>query len=78
MYSRFLKEAAKITRNDKLLEGSKLVNNSGEIFTEIGLLFKDAEKAPDLADRIEKASELLFKAAETEESAFIYILESIP
>lgn len=78
MYSRFLKEAAKITGNDKLLEGSKLVNNSGEIFTEIGLLFKDAENAPDLADRIEKASELFFKAAETEESAFIYILESIP
>ena len=78
MYSRFLKEAAKITGNDKLLEGSKLVNNSGEIFTEIGLLFKDAEKAPDLADRIEKASELFFKAAETEESAFIYIMESIP
>jgi hypothetical protein len=78
MYSRFLKEAAKITGNDKLLEGSKLVNNSGEIFTEIGSLFEDAEKAPDLDDRIKKARELFLKAAETEESAFVYLMENIP
>ena len=44
MYARFLKEAAKITGNDKLLEASKGVDSSGKIFTRIGLIFKDAEK----------------------------------
>lgn len=78
MYSRFLKEAAKITGNDRLLEISRLVYGSGEIFTEIGLLFKDAENTPDLDDRIKKAQGLFLKAAETEESAFGSLLKSIP
>ena len=78
MYSRFLKEAAKITKNDKLLAASKMVHGSGEIFTEIGLLFKDAENVPDLDDRVKEAQGLYLKVAEAEESAFGYILENIP
>ena len=70
--------AAKLTGNDKLLQISKLVHNSGEIFTEIGLLFKDAENIPGLDDRVKKAQGLFLKVAETEESAYGYLLESIP
>jgi len=42
-----------LTREDKF-------NQTGEIFTKIGLLFKDAEKATDLNERIDNAS-ILFK-----------------
>lgn len=80
MYARFLKEAAKITGNNKLLEASSRVNVSGNIFTRIGQMFKDAENIPDpdLDDRIKKARELFLEAAKTEESVFSYILENIP
>ena len=77
MYARFLKEAAEVTKNNKLLEASRKVDASGKIFTRIGLMFKDAENAPDLDDRINKASELFLKAAETEESVFSGLLENI-
>ena len=77
MYSRFLKEAAGITGNDRLLKASRGVNGSGKIFTEIGLLFKDAVNVPDLDDRIDKARKLLLKAAETEESVYSSLLEDI-
>ncbi len=78
MYSRFLMEAAKITENNRLLEAAGMVNDSGKIFTKIGLMFKDAENVPDLDDRIKKAQALFLNVAEAEESAFSYLLENIP
>ncbi len=77
MYARFLKEAAELTKNNKLLEASRKVDASGKIFTRIGLMFKDAENAPDIDSRVNKASELFLKAAETEESVFSGLLEDI-
>lgn len=70
MYSRFLKEAAKITRNDKLLESSKKIRNAGEMYTEIGLLFEEAEKIKDINERIQKTSDAFLSIADLEEETF--------
>ncbi len=49
MYSRFLKQAAEITVNEKLEEASRRIEESGRLFTKVGLLFQDAETAPNVA-----------------------------
>ena len=77
MYSRFLKEAAGITGNDKLFRAAEMVNESGKIFTRIGLMFEDAENVTDLDDRIKTAQGLFLEAADSEEAAFNYILKNI-
>jgi hypothetical protein len=71
MYNRFLKESAEITKNKGLIAIADKFNQAGEMFTKIGMLFKDAEKANDLSERIEYASNILSKIAELEEEAFI-------
>jgi len=70
MYSRFLKEAAAITGDDRLLALAADMQHAGEILSEIGLLFKDPETAHDLDTRIRQASELFVQAAALEESTF--------
>ena len=70
MYSRFLEEASIITSDSKLSEVAKMIWHSGEIFTEIGLLFKDAMQIDDLHSRITKAAEHYSHIAEIEENAF--------
>lgn len=70
MYSRFLKESAKITKNDKLMVSSENIHKAGEMFTDIGLLFKEAEIIKDIDDRIKKASEIFYKIADVEEKAY--------
>jgi hypothetical protein len=70
MYSRFLKESAMITKNDTLLEASEKMQKTGEMFTDIGYLFKESEKRSDINDRIKKASELFQDIAEIEEQVF--------
>jgi hypothetical protein len=77
MYSRFLEESAGITGNSSLLKASKMVYDSGKIFTEIGMLFKDSETVADIDDRIEKASSLYMEAADSEEKAFSNLMECI-
>jgi hypothetical protein len=77
MYSRFLKEAAGITGNGRLLEASKMIYGTGSIFSQIGMLFKDAESVTDIDDRIQKARELFMKTADNEEKAFSFLQESI-
>jgi hypothetical protein len=57
MYSRFLRESVRITRNNKLEGPAEKFMKSGENFSAAGQLFRDAEKAEDLTDRIIKASE---------------------
>lgn len=78
MYSRFLKEAAAIAPIDKLDKASANIQESGKLFTKLGLLFKDAETATDLEDRIDKASELFNIIADREEKAFGLLSEAIP
>ncbi len=70
MYSRFLKEASMITGNDKLTAASKMIFESGKLFSEIGMMFKDAQTDPDIKDKLMNASELFNKIAVIEEDAF--------
>jgi len=78
MYARFLKEAAAITSNPALERAASMVHESGAAFTELGLLFKDAETAPDLDERIDKASEEFVRIAVLEEEAFQFLTEKTP
>jgi hypothetical protein len=76
MYSRFLEESARITKNDKLLASAERIREAGEMFSEIGLLFKESEKAEDLHQRIRKASDTFHAIAELEENVFAGLARS--
>jgi hypothetical protein len=77
MYSRFLEESAKITGNKELAKASEKIYESGKIFSEVGLLFKDAEKDPDIKEKIRRASEKFEKIANIEEEVFNCLSTSI-
>jgi hypothetical protein len=70
MYSRFLKESASITKHSMLAASAEKIQKAGEMFTDIGVLFKEAEKVKDINGRIKKASELFDSIADAEEDAF--------
>jgi len=70
IYSRFLKEASEITKNKKLNAASNMINESGRLFTEVGLLFKDSETLKDIDNRIGKASGLFEEIAIKEEETY--------
>ena len=70
MYSRFLRESAKILDNERLKTPSEKIYKAGELYTDIGLLFKEYETITDIKDRIKMASETFQKIAEIEETAF--------
>lgn len=77
MYSRFLKEVAEITGNNALVGSAEKMQKSGEMFTRVGLLFKDADKAEDIEGRIKEASEVLSNIAELEEETFKELAKSV-
>ncbi len=77
MYSRFLEESAKITGNEELTKASEKIYESGKIFSEVGQSFKDAEKDPDIKEKIRRASEKFEKIADVEEEAFSCLSTSI-
>lgn len=77
MYSRFLRESAKIIKKDSLLEAAEGMQKAGEMFSEIGLLFKEAHKADDLDQRIRKASALFAAVADVEEQVYSELSRSI-
>lgn len=77
MYSRFLREATEITGNTKLRDIADRIHQAGELFTEIGLSFKDSEKADDLGNRISSASRIFTSIAELEEAAYSNLSEII-
>ncbi len=70
MYSRFLKESSKITGNKLLIEESQRINESGKSFTEVGLLFKDAENDTDIKNKIAIAGQKFKKISDIEEETF--------
>ena len=76
MYSRFLKEAAEITSNRALEEAAEMIFESGKQFTELGLMFKDAEYATKIPERISKAEHHFVKISEMEEEAFSHLLRA--
>ncbi len=78
MYSRFLKEAADIVSIDALNKASVDIQDSGRLFTKLGLLFKGAETATDLDSRIEEASGLLNIIADKEEESFGNLSAAVP
>jgi len=71
MYSRFLQESAKITKNDYLLNSADKIQTAGELFSKIGLLFKDAEGTNNLQSNINKASNIFADIADLEEDAYV-------
>ncbi len=78
MYSRFLKEAAAIIPKNMLEKASAGIHESGQLFTKLGLLFKDAETATDIEDKIDKASEIFTAVADKEEEIFTVLSKAIP
>jgi hypothetical protein len=70
MYSRFLKEAAKIAGSKELEEASLMFHEAGKKFTEIGLMFEGAETAQNINEKIHAASQRFLELAEIEENAY--------
>jgi hypothetical protein len=77
MYSRFLKEAAKSIGNTVFGEVSTLFYESGKRFSEIGLMFKDAEDAQSINEKIHAASQKFQEIADIEENAYGKLASSI-
>jgi hypothetical protein len=73
MYSRFLDESAKVTKNKKLSQASEKIYESGKLFSKIGLLFKNAENEKNIIEKIEIASEEFQTIANIEEETFNYL-----
>jgi hypothetical protein len=70
MYSRFLKEAKEITGNNTFSEVSDLFHRSGLKFSDIGLMFKDADKMDNIYEKVNIASKKFEELAEIEEEAY--------
>jgi hypothetical protein len=70
MYSRFLKEAAKTVAKEGFEEASAMFDQSGKKFTEIGLMFKDAEESRNIEEKIHAAARKFQEIADIEENAY--------
>jgi hypothetical protein len=77
MYARFLKEAAKITKNNDLSAIADSIHKSGTMLSAIGQSFADAEQAEDIGDRIQLASDNFKKVADVEDRAFSQLSAAI-
>ncbi len=77
MYTRFLNEAAIITKNNDLADIAGSIHRSGDLLSEIGRSFADAEQAKDISDRIRAASYSFTKVADLEEKAFSQLSTAI-
>jgi len=73
MYSRFLKQAAKIVGDKDLEEVSAMFDQAGRRFTEIGLMFENAEKMQDINEKLSGASEKFQEIAKIEENAYNHL-----
>jgi len=70
MFSRFLKEAMEITGRKTIGEAAEIFHKAGEKFTEIGVMFKDAEIMGNINEKIEIASQKFYELAGIEEQAY--------
>jgi hypothetical protein len=77
MYSRFLKDAGRIARNPALSMAAERFDQSGKMFTNIGLMFKDAKRMKDIEDKIEAASREFRAIADHEEETYQYLKKNI-
>jgi hypothetical protein len=55
-----------------------MIDESGKLFTETGLLFKEIESANNITGEIRAAAEKLKQAAGIEEQAYQFLLGNIP
>jgi hypothetical protein len=77
MYSRFLLEGAKITRNSALAKAAKEFDRSGRLFSTIGLMFKDAQRMKNVEEKIPAAAREFREIADIEEEAYRFLAKSI-
>ncbi|MGD0902104.1 MAG: BtrH N-terminal domain-containing protein [Terracidiphilus sp.] len=77
MYARFLEEGARMTRKPALANAAEIFRQSGGKFTEIALLFKEAETMKDIEKKIRSASKLFSEIAVLEEKAFLLLKQAI-
>lgn len=77
MYSRFLKEAMEITGNRTLGRAAEAFYEAGKEFTEIGLMFKDAETMDNINGKIELSSQKFLELAGMEENAYSVLEENL-
>jgi hypothetical protein len=77
MYSRFLKEGAKIEGNPMLARAAEEFDQSGRKFSKIGLMFKDAETIKVLQEKIDAASRQFREIADLEEEAFSLLQKNL-
>lgn len=78
MYARFLDEAASIARTPAALaETAEAFRESARRFSAIGQLFKNAEKASDLEDKIQTAAAEFRAIADLEEDAWGRLLKAV-
>jgi hypothetical protein len=78
MYSRFLHEASILSAKRTLKKAASAFVESGTLFTEAALLFKDTKQAGIKIADIEHASEIFSNIADIEENAFSLLFEKIP
>lgn len=76
MYARFLEEASLIAKKPALAEAAASFRESARRFSSIGQLFKDAEKATGLKDKIQKAASEFRQIADIEEAAWTRLAAS--
>lgn len=69
MYARFLEQAAPLSAKKTLESAARLFHDSGAMFTQIALLFRDAEKMKAVDEKIRSASGLFTDIAAIEEEA---------
>jgi hypothetical protein len=67
MYARFLEESADILAQPALAGAAEIFHQSGGKFTEIALLFKDAQKMTGIEDSVRRASRLFEEISDLEE-----------
>jgi len=77
MYSRFLKEAMAIAGNKALGEAAVMFDESGKLFSEIGLMFRDAREMDNIDAAIKIASEKFNEISGIEERAFTCLKDSV-
>jgi hypothetical protein len=77
MYARFLEEGAKIARKPALADAAGIFRQSGARFTEIALLFKEAETMKNIEEKIRSASLLFGEIAGLEEKACLLLKQAV-
>lgn len=77
MFARFLKEAAAITANDKLIRASEIFDKSGKLFTQFAEPFKPLDKEENYKSLLKGIPDALNAIADVEEQGYEILKETI-